>query len=227
MREPNILSITIISFVMHMVFITVALIVIKQSNRIPLPTPYIVNLVGPIIEKTTAPTTAEETSTAETESNAKMVTDFSAPVKKKTDDKDKTNEYIEDRIAELKAKKKVHTIVKLRNVVALSHSSGFEKNNTEPAQKSANSGSVISGISYGEKIGEEIRQYWAFPSIGAEELEAVISITVHADGKIKINKVEKSSGNPIFDRSALNAINKASPVTPPPYEMEIGFRFKP
>ncbi len=227
MREPNISSITILSFVMHLVFIIVALIVIKQSNRIPLPTPYIVNLVGPIIEKTTAPKTAEDTSTATAESNAKMVTDSSAPVKKKTDDKDKTNEYIEDRIAALKAKKKVQTIVKLRNIIALSHSGSSEKESAEPAQKAAGSGNVISGIGYGEKIGEEIRQYWAFPTIGGEDLEAVISITVHADGKIKINKIEKSSGNPLFDRSVLNAINRASPVTPPPYEMEIGFRFKP
>lgn len=227
MREPNISSITILSFVMHLVFITVALIVIKQSNRIPLPTPYIVNLVGPIIEKTTEAKTVEDTSTATAESNAKMVTDSSAAVKKKTDDKDKTNEYIEDRIAALKAKKKVQTIVKLRNIIALSHSGSSEKESAEPAQKSAGSGNVISGIGYEDKIKEELMQYWAFPKIGDENLMAVISITVFADGKVRINKIEKSSGNPLFDRSVLNSINKASPLSKPPYEMEVEVTFGP
>jgi len=39
--------------------------------------------------------------------------------------------------------------------------------------------------------------------------------------------VEKSSGDLFFDRSALKAVTKASPVSPPPYEMEIGIRFFP
>ena len=37
--------------------------------------------------------------------------------------------------------------------------------------------------------------------------------------------IEKSSGNLLFDRSATKAISKASPLSPPPVEMEIGVRF--
>jgi len=44
---------------------------------------------------------------------------------------------------------------------------------------------------------------------------------------VKDARIEKPSGNVLFDRSALRAIAKASPVTPPPYEMEIGVRFYP
>jgi colicin import membrane protein len=47
------------------------------------------------------------------------------------------------------------------------------------------------------------------------------------DGTIKVQGIEKSSGNALFDRSAQRAIAKATPVTPPPYEMEIGIRFYP
>ena len=47
------------------------------------------------------------------------------------------------------------------------------------------------------------------------------------DGTLSVQGVEKKSGNTLFDRSALRAIAKASPVAPPPYEMEIGMRFFP
>ena len=60
-----------------------------------------------------------------------------------------------------------------------------------------------------------------------KNLEAVISVTIMSNGTVKINSVEKSSGNVLFDRSVLRAINKASPVSPPPHEMEIGLRFTP
>jgi TonB family protein len=47
------------------------------------------------------------------------------------------------------------------------------------------------------------------------------------DGTLSGVKIEKASGDRFFDRSALNAVTKASPVSPPPYEMEIGIRFYP
>ena len=65
------------------------------------------------------------------------------------------------------------------------------------------------------------------PEIKGKNLETIISVTVMQDGTIRINKVEKSSGNIIFDRSVLKAISKASPVSRPPYEVEIGLRFTP
>lgn len=74
-----------------------------------------------------------------------------------------------------------------------------------------------------------IWEEWVFPA-GTDDaagLEAVISIKILKDGTIKIKDIEKSSGNPMFDGSALKAINRASPLKPPPFEMEIGVRFTP
>jgi TonB family protein len=53
----------------------------------------------------------------------------------------------------------------------------------------------------------------------------VISIKIDSQGKVVSQEIEKSSGNILFDRSAEKAISKASPLPPPPVEMEIGVRF--
>jgi len=58
-------------------------------------------------------------------------------------------------------------------------------------------------------------------------IEAIVSVRILKDGTALVQKVEKSSGNALFDRSALKALAKASPLAPPPYEMEIGVRFYP
>jgi TonB family protein len=55
----------------------------------------------------------------------------------------------------------------------------------------------------------------------------VVSIRILKNGTLQVLNIERSSGIPLFDRSALRAITKASPVTPPPQEMEIGVRFYP
>jgi TonB family protein len=55
----------------------------------------------------------------------------------------------------------------------------------------------------------------------------VVSITVMRDGRAKVNGFERSSGTAVFDQSALKAIEKASPFDPPPFELEIGVRFRP
>ncbi|MDP2753115.1 MAG: energy transducer TonB, partial [Nitrospirota bacterium] len=60
-----------------------------------------------------------------------------------------------------------------------------------------------------------------------KDLEAIISIKIKRDGAITAQRIEKSSGNTLFDRSAIKALAKASPLSPPPYEMEIGVRFYP
>ncbi|MCX5719973.1 MAG: energy transducer TonB, partial [Nitrospirae bacterium] len=74
---------------------------------------------------------------------------------------------------------------------------------------------------------KEIWQQWVFPDTGHKDLETIISIKIRKDGTITAQKIEKSSGNLIFDRSAIKAITKANPLSPPPYEMEIGVRFYP
>lgn len=84
---------------------------------------------------------------------------------------------------------------------------------------------------YYRRVRERIWQEWVYPgkkgAMGPSSaiLEAVISITILKDGTIRLNRIEKSSGNPNFDRCALKAINRASPLAPPREEVEIGLRF--
>jgi colicin import membrane protein len=80
---------------------------------------------------------------------------------------------------------------------------------------------------YYAKIMGEIKQQWIWTGTGEKDLEAVISIKILRDGTTLIKRIEKSSGNDLFDRSAVKALTKANPLPPPPYEMEIGVRFYP
>ncbi len=79
--------------------------------------------------------------------------------------------------------------------------------------------------SYYALVTQKIWSEWIPPDYEATGLEAVISIKIARDGKVVSQKIERTSGNMLFDRSASKAISKASPLPPPPAEMEIGVRF--
>jgi protein TonB len=81
------------------------------------------------------------------------------------------------------------------------------------------------------KIGER----WSPPraaSAGGERV--VVLFEIQRDGQVREPVVEKSSGNPLYDQSALRAIAEASPVPPLPPEFKasslrvhFGFEFQP
>ena len=81
--------------------------------------------------------------------------------------------------------------------------------------------------SYIDKIAGQIHDHWQWPDYGKQNLEAVISVKIQKDGTLSEIKFEQRSGDRFFDRSVLQAIQNASPVARPPYEMEIGIRFCP
>ena len=135
---------------------------------------------------------------------------------------------IEDRLAELKAKKKVKDIVGLRSKILSIRGSEGKSSQTNTAQSRggpSSQGTLFD--SYYGKITQQIWQEWVYPDTGDKNLEAIIAVKIAKDGSVTVQKIEKGSGNTLFDRSALRAISKASPVSPPPYEMEIGMRFYP
>jgi TolA protein len=137
----------------------------------------------------------------------------------------KMEKVVEERIAAIAAKKKVERLVKLRSEISLKATSNINKNSSETALSQAGKGSLFD--EYYTKIRNEIRQQWGFPDLGQKDLEAIIAIRIMKDGTISIQKIEKSSGNSFFDKSAIKALTKASPLSPPPYEMEMGIRFYP
>ncbi len=80
---------------------------------------------------------------------------------------------------------------------------------------------------YASRVAALIQQEWAFLDTGVGDISATVSVKVLRNGSLVVTKVEKPSGHSRFDNSAIKAINKTSPVEPPPYEMELGLRFCP
>ena len=156
---------------------------------------------------------------------------------KKEDAKEK--ESIEEKISLMAAKKRLETQIGARKIISLK--AGKEKlvhsvkgNSAKAGASKAVSSSVITkGVAqsddYYSRVVDEIRQQWVWASrdSGRRNIEAVVSIRILKDGTFTIQKWEKKSGDALFDKSALRALAKANPLSPPPYEMEIGVRFYP
>ncbi|TLN18942.1 TonB C-terminal domain-containing protein, partial [bacterium] len=86
--------------------------------------------------------------------------------------------------------------------------------------------------SYYNQLWDHIRQFWQLPpGVAGSGLFATVSVTLARDGAVKKSVLEKSSGNAVFDQSALNAIIRAGKMPPIPAEfpddfIEVGFRFR-
>lgn len=229
MRGPTLQKATIISFTLHLTVFAIALVILKQSSSVRLPSPYTVNLVSPGVLKDMGRETTSEAGKESTQLAAPA--DVSKkPVKETPKDKPKDaakeKEMVAKRIAAIEAKKKVERRVKLRSVIALKADAGKHGSNMKQ-QQSASHGKAALQEDYYTTITREIWQQWVYPDTGKKDIEAIVAIRILRDGTAIIQRIEKSSGNALFDKSALRALAKASPLPPPPDEMEIGVRFYP
>lgn len=249
MREPSLQKTTTVSLLLHLVLLALSVVLINYTRNVVLPSPYTVSLVNPeesgqagSSRRAPASTAAEKETPVESKTKEKEM-----PVENKTTkekelhvkesktmiDANKKNDQkildnrINSRIAEIASKKTVERIVKLRSVISV-QGSGI-KSPVGPADNRGAAGGSKGSLfdSYYGKITDEIRGEWVYPDMGKKNLEAIVSVLIRRDGSITVQGVEKSSGDLFFDRSALKAVTKASPVSPPPYEMEIGIRFYP
>ncbi len=223
MRGPSLQATTVLSAALHLTFLLIAALILRHSRNVIMPSPYEVSLVGPTSSSRGAVTEEipmqGESGTRTTES----IKQTEKPLKDtKTDLK-----RLEDRMSEIASKKKVERIVRLRSIVSIKNNdnSGTQKAAAQGKGSGQSQGTLFD--SYYGKITSQIRQEWVFPDTGEKNLEAVIAVTIARDGTVSVQRIEKSSGNALFDRSAMRALAKASPVAPPPYEMEIGMRFYP
>jgi TolA protein len=223
MKEPSLQKTTALSLVLHISVLFIALLLLRQSNKFMMPSPYVVSLVSPAVLK------GKSMDIRASREASKLLKDTSVVEtvpKQDTKKKDKKKEeMVEERIAAIAAKKKVEKLVKLRSEISLKASSNSSKGGSDTALAQTGKGSIFD--EYYTKIRKEIWQQWVFPDFGQKDFEAIIAIRIMKDGTISIQKIEKSSGNSFFDKSAIKALTKASPVSPPPYEMEIGVRFYP
>lgn len=217
MKGPSLQKTTALSFVLHLTAFLIAFLVLKQPNHIISPPPYIVSLVSPDV--LTGINEASDTS-------EESVTLSNIPKKDIKEITKKEKEMVEKRISAITNKKKIERIVSLRRSIISLKATG-NKRSSNPQTTSTYTGKGTLFDDYYSKITREIWQQWVFPDTGQKNLEAIISIRILKDGTITAQRIEKSSGNPLFDRSVIKALAKASPLSPPPYEMEIGVRFYP
>jgi TonB family protein len=97
------------------------------------------------------------------------------------------------------------------------------------------SGRVASALlgMYGNRVKEAINREWAMPDmLKPQGLEARLIVVVSRDGKVLDLRVEKASGNSLFDESAVRAVRRASPLPALPEvitypKVEIDIRFRP
>jgi colicin import membrane protein len=220
LQKTSILSFTIVSFALHLTIFGTTLIILKHSNQVIMPSPYTVSLVNPEVSTGVASGKDEEVAREAPESSAPSV----APAKSKKESA-KEKEMVERKLSALKAKEKIGKIVRLRSMIDLRARGDKRVSNAKATSSPQGQGG--GAADYYSMITKEIWQQWVYPDTGKKDIEAIISVKILRDGTAIVQKVEKSSGDALFDRSAIRAIAKASPLPPPPQEMEIGVRFYP
>lgn len=234
MRGPSLRRTAALSFALHITVFFLAVLTFRQSNHIIMPDAYTVNLVNPNVlprvDKAENAATKPERETVQKKEPAPALEISRKNIKDNTREDAKERESVEKKISLLAAKKEVEKRFSSRKVISLK--AGGEK--PVPASKGnlAKGGplkAVSSPVDYYSKVVDEIRQQWVWASrdSGRRNIEAIVAIKILKDGTAIVQKVEKSSGNTLFDKSALRALAKASPLPPPPYEIEIGVRFYP
>jgi colicin import membrane protein len=67
---------------------------------------------------------------------------------------------------------------------------------------------------YRMEVENRIYSNWAYPE--RKELKATIVLTVRRDGTILKTKIKRRSGDPLFDESALKAVQRSDPLPPFP-----------
>jgi len=220
-KEPNLSKIVLISAVSHLLFISLVVVPLKTREG-DFRSYYRVTLVGPLqtphIEKTPLiPLTKEK----EGKTSVKEVVKRPPPkVDIRLEEVEKIAKEIERirAISELKKRKKVDEKTKEVQV-------GGRIRPDRVLQGTGRDAGEAVDLDYRMIITQKIWEQWVYSDFGASGLEVIISIKIDKDGKIVFQEIEKSSGNLLFDRSAIKALSKASPLPPPPSEMEIGVRF--
>ena len=231
-----------VSFAAHIALILATLITIGRTPSFKMPSAYTVRLVSPDSgdskssrvppAKINIPLAKEETPAA-TEKASQTKT-MKLPPEKTT----KLKDYSDEKIAALRAQKEqqqykeeqLHALQakqKLAKVNELGASKAKVSISTKTSSGSGEQGEGSIMGDYFQQVASLVDQEWVLPGSSREGLYAIITVKVYKDGTLKVAGIQKSSNDALFDRAALRAIEKASPVPPPPYEMEMDIGFNP
>jgi colicin import membrane protein len=231
-REPNFQKIIITSAVIHVLFITLIAVPLKSKKREY--KSYFVNIVTPAQLRKTAELETGKSATG-------TVKKKSVPRRREKSKKGVALEPADRAIKEIKRLTAISALAnkKKQQELALAKAREAEEARTDAIDSlrkkmmanisvgPADPGNVVSAAagSYHALIIEKIQSQWIHSSFASRDLEALISFKMDKNGKVISHKIEHSSGNYLFDLSAVKAILKASPLPPHPVEKEIEVRF--
>ncbi len=213
------------SVALHLSLLIVAILIFASSPSRKLSPNYVVTLVDTpgSTAATAEPAPAAEQAKSEVTPQKKAESPKVVPGQSKQE-KMQEEQLLRDRVAALKSKRKIETIVAQRRMAEVSASQ--QKPPSASAAAKAEKGKPGGG-DYVSLVTTRIRQNWIYQGSNEQALEATVLLRVRRDGSATVDKIIKSSGSPLFDRSVLRAITKASPFPPPPQEIEIEARFFP
>ncbi len=84
---------------------------------------------------------------------------------------------------------------------------------------------------YYNRLWDHVKERWTVPpGVQGRNLTVIVSVVMDRSGRILDAAIEASSGSEAFDRSALQALERAQPLPPmpdvlPDATLDIGFRF--
>ncbi len=231
-KEPSFLKIILVSVILHMLFISFVAVPIKPKGRDY--KIYSVKLIGPIktqlkktIKQPRRPAVRKYKKKVVPKKTETTVEKQPVPEVKPEPKPDISLEEVEMVAKEIERLEAIRQLTKKieqekREKKAAEIQIGSKKVPEEPepveitGTEDEELGEDNGLVSYYSLIEQTIEQGWVYPGRDISGLEAIISITINKDGEIIIQEIKKSSGDVLYDRSAIKAITNASPLPPPP-----------
>lgn len=224
MRETRLYFSAAFSLFLHGIFFVLAIVLVSHQAKTKIDRPYIVSIVSDTSSTQVAesPSANQETTASQQKEN---ISRPPAPVVKDVPKKSTDDKIVQDRISEMMAKKKIEKMVAMRANIDMASSS---KPSNIVNKKGSSTPQGRGKGDYLSLVRAKIMEKWIYPESIDKDLEAIITIKIKKDGSVQLIGLEKSSGNRLFDRTALSAINSITSLpTPPDGIEEIGIRFKP
>lgn len=213
---------TAISLIMHIALFGLPLLLLKKTRPFVMPSQYIVNLVSPETGRGQVSQAANDENGLDKAAPEPQITTHEAS--KKSKETGMKEQRLSERIAALKAKKRIERIEQARDSISIK--SGKSRTGTGQAATGSRKSAGSATDRYKKLVEDEIRSHWVIPETRDKNLMAIILIKVAKDGSIQKIDIIKGSGSQLFDRSVQRAITKSSLPQDPP-DTEVVLRFQP